>query len=513
MKRIGRWMGVVLAGALFLSACVGKQQPSSQAEEKTGENRESLQAETELQEPEVKLTVAFLSWTADPPDLGKVEDALNEILKERIHATVDLMPINGGDYQQRMNLMLQNGDELDLLVTGTGLNYYMQAMTGQLKPLDDLLDEYGSGIKDALGEYLHAAMIPGGSVCAVPVLQSYASATTFVMRQDLLDETGITADEIQTLDDLEKVFAGVKEKHPDMAPVVPESPGGGIFGLGLDVLYDPLGNSLGVLPGYGQTATVADLFETPEYEAWVYRLRDWYLNGYILADAATNNETAADLLAAGRGFGHFTGVAVGAADTASAAYGMPMAAVTFGEPFVSAGNVTTIAWGIAAQSKHPEKAMEFLNLLYTDAGIVNLIDYGIEGVHYVKLSDNVIGYPEGMDPAAHPYNFNLSWEFGNVFLSYVPAGTDPEIWNKSKEMNEKALKSLAMGFVPDVTPISNEIASVTNVAGQYMTILGTGAVDPDEYLPQFIQKLKDAGMDVIVAEKQAQLDRWLKENQ
>ena len=70
-----------------------------------------------------------------------------------------------------------------------------------------------------------------------------------------------------------------------------------------------------------------------------------------------------------------------------------------------------------------------------------------------------------------------------------------------------------MGFVPDVTPISNEIASVTNVAGQYMTILGTGAVDPDEYLPQFIQKLKDAGMDVIVAEKQAQLDRWLKENQ
>ena len=60
MKRIGRWMGVVLAGALFLSACAGKQQPSSQdGGEDREENRESLQTETELQEPEIKLTVAF----------------------------------------------------------------------------------------------------------------------------------------------------------------------------------------------------------------------------------------------------------------------------------------------------------------------------------------------------------------------------------------------------------------------------------------------------------------------
>ncbi len=42
-----------------------------------------------------------------------------------------------------------------------------------------------------------------------------------------------------------------------------------------------------------------------------------------------------------------------------------------------------------------------------------------------------------------------------------------------------------------------------------MTVLGTGAVDPEIYLPEFIRQLKEAGIDAIVAEKQAQLDSWL----
>lgn len=457
----------------------------------------------------VKLTVAFLSWVPQPADLSKVEAALNEKLREKIDAEVKLMPINGGEYQQKINLMLQNGDELDLLVTGTGLGYYVQAATGQLTELDGLLAAQGKGISEALGDYLAATLAADGKTYAVPVLQSYSSATTFVMRQDLVDKYGINVDEIRTMEDLEAVFATIKQGEPDVVPVVPESPGSGVFGLGIDVLYDPLGDTIGVLPNYGQGTTVTNLFETEEYKTWVYRLRDWYNKGYILPDAATNNETAAALLAAGRGFGHFTGVAVGAADTATTSYGMPMAAATIGQSFISGGNIAQISWAIARQSKNPEKAMEFLNLLYTDAEIVNLIDYGIEGEHYEKVSDGVIRYPEGLTAANHPYNFNLSWEFGNIFLSHVLEGTDPDIWDKSQAANDAALTSKALGFVVDVEPIKNEIAAVTSVIGQYLVVLGTGSVDPDKYLPEFINKLKEAGIDKIVAEKQRQLDEWL----
>ena len=44
---------------------------------------------------------------------------------------------------------------------------------------------------------------------------------------------------------------------------------------------------------------------------------------------------------------------------------------------------------------------------------------------------------------------------------------------------------------------------------QYYLPLINGEVDVDEILPVFQKALKDAGIDAIVAEKQAQLDAWL----
>ena len=39
---------------------------------------------------------------------------------------------------------------------------------------------------------------------------------------------------------------------------------------------------------------------------------------------------------------------------------------------------------INKNSAHPEKAMEFLNLVNTDEYLRNLLNYGIEGVHWTK---------------------------------------------------------------------------------------------------------------------------------
>lgn len=360
-----------------------------------------------------------------------------------------------------------------------------------------------------LGTYLEATRLADGEVYAVPVYQSYSAGTSFVMRKDILDKYGLKAADIKTLDDLERVFAEVHENEPGLACVLPEDAGSGVFGLGCDVLYDPLGDSLGVLPAYGQGSTVTDIFETEEYASWVYRLRDWYTKGYILEDIATNKEATAALMHAGRGFGHFTGVSVAPDFVASSAYGMEMEAVTFGDSFVGSSNVATICWAVARQSKHPEQAMAFLNLLYTDPDVVNTLCYGIEGEHYVKLDDGLISYPEGLDVANHPYHFGLNYIWGNTFLEYLPAAYSPDYYEKAEWANQEAAVSNALGFAYDNSGVVNEIAAVYNVVAQYMTVLGTGAVDPEIYLPEFIRQLKEAGIDAIVAEKQAQLDSWL----
>ena len=58
----------------------------------------------------------------------------------------------------------------------------------------------------------------------------------------------------------------------------------------------------------------------------------------------------------------------------------------------------------------------------------------------------------------------------------------------------------------------NEVTAVSNVVEQFSNSLTYGDVNPDEQYPLFLQALKDAGIDKIVADYQAQADEWVKLN-
>ena len=210
MKKI---LSVLFAAALALGTLAGCKQAGPGGSQPP-EGTDPPPAGTGQPEEDVTLKVAFYNYGAQPADLQKVQDALNEMLRERIGCGVELMPISAADYTSRINLMLQNGDELDLLLTGTGLNYYIQASAGQLLPLNSLLDSHGKGVTGVLGEYLEATRMPDGELYAVPVYQSYSAGTTFVMRKDILDKYGLKAADVKTLDDLEDIFAVVHKTSP-----------------------------------------------------------------------------------------------------------------------------------------------------------------------------------------------------------------------------------------------------------------------------------------------------------
>ena len=73
------------------------------------------------------------------------------------------------------------------------------------------------------------------------------------------------------------------------------------------------------------------------------------------------------------------------------------------QPYLGTSDVNRVSWAVASTCKNPEKALEFLNLTYTDKDVINLIIYGIEGKDYVKVSDNVVKYPDGQDASTVPY--------------------------------------------------------------------------------------------------------------
>ena len=65
----------------------------------------------------------------------------------------------------------------------------------------------------------------------------------------------------------------------------------------------------------------------------------------------------------------------------------------------------------------------------------------------------------------------------------------------------------------DSTGFESQIAALSNVVSQYAGSLESGSVDPDEYLPQFLEALDAAGLKDVMAAKQEQLDAFLAEKE
>ena len=117
---------------------------SSSSSSSTGSNASS---ENDLRESQlVTLDVVTMSSGKNEPDIGMVEDAMNKILEEKFNCNVNLTFISYANYVEQTSLMLSSGQDADLLAV------YMVplptcANSGQIIPLDDLLDKYGQGIK------------------------------------------------------------------------------------------------------------------------------------------------------------------------------------------------------------------------------------------------------------------------------------------------------------------------------------------------------------------------------
>ena len=61
----------------------------------------------------------------------------------------------------------------------------------------------------------------------------------------------------------------------------------------------------------------------------------------------------------------------------------------------------------------------------------------------------------------------------------------------------------------DSTNVRTEIANCSSIITEMLPALSAGSVDPETQVPTFLERLKEAGVDKIIEEKQAQLDEWL----
>lgn len=505
---------------LFTGCASNKPVQSSNDTESTdvssGQAGTDNTANTETAEVE-KIVFASVGWGEQSRDQEEVFSKLKEITREKINVEADIKIINVATYAQQINMMMASADELDLFFLPFGVSVNLLVTQNQLMAIDELLEKYGQDIVQSLGSLLDYGKYKDKTY-AVPFNGSKVYPVGVVCNENILNKYNLSLDSVKSYKDLEKIYEAVKQNEPEMVCLAPNQ---GSLIPGYEMIdkfdkIDTLGDNIGVLIG-NDNYDLVNLFETEEYKDLVYTLRDWYLKGYILKDAATTTENGSIMYNQGKVFSYLY---VDVLDTVDKAYhhpgisqqGQPSMVKALNKPIINS-SVGFYSTGISSQSKKPEAAMKWFNLMYKDEEAVNTIYWGIEGKHFVKEADGTISFtPEEAENRGYDTPFN--WMFGNTALQYTfkSSGYSADYFKQRVRQNDSAEISNAFGFSFDITPVQAEYTAVSNVMSQYQRALECGSVDPAVELPNFINKLKEAGIDKVIAEKQKQLDAWAAEN-
>lgn len=497
-----RWLGAILAGAMIISMCGCGA---------SGGNESGDGGDYE------QVTFAYATMNNVPTEegLSAVQDAVNEITREKIGVEVTLKPITLSDYSQSVSRSLQGGEKIDLFQSIYDFSNCVS--TGMGLDITDLIDEYGSETKDLVGEDWLKACTVDGKLYAVPVYKPAASRGMFLCRQDILEAAGLDLSGVESSEDLTEIFEKVQAQNPDMTMLAPMEQGRlgeTLSWNGVDYLSDSDTGAYGVL--IGDDMTVKNLYESDMFIESCQLAREWYEAGYIMKDAATTASTISELMSSGNYFGQFTGNPSSPEDIAgqlSAMYGYPMTAIELSDPYLYTSSINMVTMMIASNTDVPEATMKFLNLLYSDSDVINLIIFGIEGRDYVLDDNGYAAYPEGQDSTTVPYTNQMdNGIMGNAFIMHPIAGTSENALEEGLKANQNAAVSPAMGFIFDNSSVATQYTAVSNVKNQYLPGLLCGSVDPATEIDAFNNALYEAGLQDIIDAKQEQLDQWASEN-
>lgn len=435
-------------------------------------------------------------------DHDLVQAEINKKLKDKINAEVSLQVVPFGEYTQKMNVIIASREGYDMCFTANWLNdIYLNISKGAFLPLNDLIKNEAPKLKEALPDYIFPSVTLNGQIYAIPNQQVAFSQQAIYLQKDLADKYGFKVDAVpsekgyDTLRAIEPYFQKIKEKEPNIYPVV-------VAYYGLECDYEQIGNGAIRVKKYGNDLKVYNIYETDDYKKQIRLLSEWYKKGYIRKDITSVNDESIDRKN-NKYAAFFASNKPGVLTEMSQQYNRDFYQIILNEPYLPFNGGISSTTAISSASKYPEHAIKLIEIMNTDKEIYNMMCFGLQGLHYNKISDTRI------EPIKdNKYSPSTSWVFGNQFNAYLLPGQEDDIWQKTMEMNLSAKKSPLFGYKLDLERIKEKISQINSLQMEYNHLF----VDEGKRIPEFLQKLKQAGIDDVVAEVQSQVDAWKREN-
>ena len=502
-------MLLALAMVFSLAACTGSgnNNPTPSGNNDATGGNDPSSGETNLYAEHVTLTYCFpdANGCAEYANIQDIIDAVNAITEEKINATIKFEFIPLGEYTDKMQMKYIGGEEFDVCFTGAWNPYANGVAQGGYAELTwEMLETHAAETLAVLNEDCWGAVTVDGKIYGVPLQQIWVRQNSIRFNTEVTDKYGFDYTQVKDLEDVTPYLETLKQAGEEY-----------IINMAKNVIVENFSMYMGFdalvsvkTPGSvyyaAETPVVVNQFASEEFLEVCKVVKSWGDAGYIPADRLTSDVDT-------KLFAVDTNPAYkpGGDSTESVNRGYNVVSMPIGNTCLSTSGIVATNLAVGATSKNPERALAFINLLNTDAELLNLLCHGIEGAdwNYTDKENKVIAAVEGGYPG------NYSFLVGNVFNEYYTDASQVGAWEETAKLNSEAAASCILGFSFNAEPVSTEIAAMQAVIDEYLPALEVGQVDDVEaYIADMNAKLEAAGLSTVLAEMQSQVDAWVAAN-
>lgn len=188
--------------ALAVAAC-GSNDNKNNASGNNPTPSENKQVDANKPKPDLK---ALIQYGRYDPNAEYTAKYLNE--KTGYKVTYDMLPVENAD--EKLNLLMANKEQYSFLILNP-TQYAKLAASGALEPLDELVNKYGTNMKNVISQTSWNGVKLNGKIYGIPNSGAGTSVSLgLFIRQDWMDELGLKAP--TTRDEFYTVLKTIKEK-------------------------------------------------------------------------------------------------------------------------------------------------------------------------------------------------------------------------------------------------------------------------------------------------------------
>lgn len=448
-------------------------------------------------------------------DKEAIFEEINKITESEIGVHVNFNMISFGDYIAQLPLAIANNETIDVctLTPAPPVSFMTLCATGALYDITDLIDEHGSDIKNLLGEELLNGTTVNGRLYGVSNYRILSSGAYFVFATKALENAGMVDAfyNMQTWADLETVMQGIVDNNA-MYAFGAQGDMSMNFVYGTESIfdtytYDYLGDSL-LLVWSDQNGNVDLLYNRPEVVEQYKLIESWTKKGYFYPDSILSSESGDVMISQNVFAGQVTQSEVGIEVAKKQTVGIDVSCLQLADGMISTSSCRAWGMGIPSTAANPAAAMKFLNLMYTNADIMNLLAWGIEGTHYEINENGEAKYLDGKDASLSGYH-GTDFGQGNQFLVLPWEGQGGDFRDVAMEDLNNSEKSIYLGLSFDTSDYANMISALSAVKSEYHGQIAYGLYS-DSLFEEYMAKLKSVGIDEYIEIYQAAASDFLK---